>query len=1117
MSSVRVYFVHLISAVTLLSFLACNDDKPDERWLFEPVPENVLGVRFVNKVENTEDFNIFLYRNFYNGGGVGTGDINNDGLPDVYFTSNMGDNALFLNKGNFSFEDITQKAGVASSGKWSTGVTFVDINADGWLDIYVCNAGYQKGVDQRNQLFINNKDLTFSERASEYGLDENGYTTHAAFFDYDKDGDLDVYILNNSFMPVNTLNYSNKRELPADEWPVKDFLKGGGDRLLRNDSGKFVEVTKKAGIYNSLIGFGLGISVGDVNNDGWEDIYVSNDFFERDYLYINNKNGTFKESIKEYAGHLSAFSMGADMGDINNDGYQDVFVTDMLPSDNFRLKTTTSFEDYNVHQLKLDRDFYHQYMQNTLQLNTGDGSFSEIANYSGVAATDWSWGALLFDVDNDGFRDVYVCNGIFHDVTNQDFIDFFANDAILKMALSGKKMEVDNIINKMPSVRLQNRLLINQRDLTFKDVSDFADNEPSFSNGASYADLDNDGDLDLVVNNVNQPAFFYKNLSFESRATNFIKVRLKGTGNNTFAVGARVFVYGQVDMIAEQIPSRGFQSSVDYALNFGLGNMTVVDSIVVRWPDLTSSTVIQPGINSVVTIDYEGLRVKAAKHVDRTAETVKLLTEIPSTFDSHREDAYVDFYNEGLIIKMISREGPKAAVGDVDGDQLEDVYFCGAKGQPGRLYIQAETGFSVSEQMQFTRDSTFEDTASEFFDCENDGDLDLIVGSGGNYTEQGTREMQDRLYINDGRGNFTLRGDALPNNGYNTSVLLPFDFDDDGDIDIFGGSRSVPGKYGLRPKHFLYRNDGTGKFSDVIDEVGPPLEKLGMVTGAALSDVNSDGKKDLVVIGEWEAPQVFSFTNGTFAAMPTDLSSLKGWWSCVLSADFDNDGDDDLLLGNVGENFLLKPTKDQPVKLWLKDFDSNGTVERIVTETVDNLDFPVHMKKELTQQIITLKKQNLKYAEYAQKSMGDLFGADVKIGATILEANFFKSVIAINDGEGAFAVKALPAEVQFSSINAAFFADFDGDNYGDVIVAGNFSSYIPQFGKQDASYGNLLLNDKNGSFTAIPSRESGFKLRGNVTQITSINMDSQKAILCLINNGQPKMFRGKFNLIKSNL
>ena len=717
----RYFRPGLFGTLIFLILASCATETERQPSRFDLLDPAETGLVFQNTVENRKGFNIFNYRNFYNGGGVAVGDINNDGLADVYLTHNTDKNRLFLNKGDFKFEDITDASQAGGKRAWSTGVVMVDVNSDGLLDIYVCNAGYIEGDDQENELFINNGDLTFTESAADYNLNDNGYTTHAGFFDYDLDGDLDVYILNNSFMPVNTLNYENKRDLKAEDWPVRDFLKGGGDKLLRNDGGQYVDVTDDAGIYSSLIGFGLGITIGDVNEDGWPDMYISNDFFERDYLYINNQDGTFNENIKEWIEHLSLFSMGADMADVNNDGRPDIFVTDMMPDSDERLKRTSSFDSYSVYDLKLKRDFYHQFMHNTLQMNNGDGTFTETSHYSGVEASDWSWGALVFDMDSDGYRDIYVCNGIYQDVTDQDFIDFFANEIIQEMVITGKKEEIDSVLKYMPSTPLVNKVFRNEGNMRFSDIGEeWGFDTPTYSNGAAYGDLDNDGDLDLIVNNLNQEAFVYRNNT--DTTASFLGLQLEGTNNNTYAIGAKVRLYSNDDVLTtEIIPSRGFQSSVDYRALFGLDAGNTVDSIVIEWPDRSRTM-----INNLAAGEYHVVRYEESERVgpldDVLADANPILRKVESPMVNHVENNYVDFYNEGLLIKKLSREGPAMAVGDVNGDGLEDVFIGGAAGQPARLYIQDGDGLKEQAVGYFDISADFEDTAAAFADVDDDGD-----------------------------------------------------------------------------------------------------------------------------------------------------------------------------------------------------------------------------------------------------------------------------------------------------------------------------------------------------------------------------------------------------------
>ncbi|AWX44062.1 hypothetical protein HME9304_01062 [Flagellimonas maritima] len=1104
------FHIYLIPVLFFL-FTSCSKNEKEVKndfreLLFTALDSTKTGIRFINKIENEEDFNIFLYRNFYNGGGVAIGDINNDGLPDIYLTANRKENKLFLNKGDFTFEDITASANVAGTKAWSTGVVLVDINADGLLDIYVCNAGNIKGDDQKNELFINNGDLTFTENAEQYNLADSGFTTHAAFFDYDKDGDLDVYMLNNSFIPVASLGYENKRNVRAEDWNVIEEIKGGGDKLFRNDEGVFTNVSEEANIYGSLVGFGLGVTIGDINNDLYPDIYVSNDFFEHDYLYINNQNGTFTESIKDWANHLSLFSMGADMADINNDGKSDIFVTDMLPEGDERLKNTTTFETFDTHQRKLQNDYYYQYMQNTLQLNQGN-SFAEIANYSGVSGTDWSWGALLFDMDNDGYRDIYVCNGIYHDLTNQDFIDFFEDVARQQTAISGTKDQKEAVINAMPSTPISNYAFKNNGNLTFSNSSkSWGLNTPSFSNGAAYGDLDNDGDLDIVVNNVNQELFVYRN-NAENNSNNYLKINLKGEAPNTFGIGSLVELFMNEEIIRQElIPSRGFQSSVDYTMTIGIGQKEKIDSLRVIWPNNKTQTIRAIEKNTLITLKQNDAIEIYEKFKDNKNP---LLTEIKSEITKHKENKHIDFDYEGLISKMLSQEGPTIAVADIDNDGNEDIFIGGAKGEAAKIYLHKGGGMLKPAYAQdvFRADRLFEDTASVFLDVDGDNDMDLIVGSGGNIP-QDSKNYTNRIYINDGNGTFSKSTHNLKSLETNVSVIAPFDFDGDGDEDLFIGSRSIPGIYGIDPEHLLLLNDGQGKFSDITESKAFHLKNVGMVTDAEWTDIDGDSKKDLIVTTDWGTPKVFKNNGRRLSPKTSSLDSLYGWWNTVHSRDLDNDGDMDLILGNQGSNSAYSATEESPAKMFVNDFDNNGTIEQIVTRNINKRNVPVSLKRELTGQLVSLKKQNLKFSDYATKSIDELLDSAVLKNSIVKEVNYTKSIVAINDGTGNFIIKPLPAETQFSCVCDVKCKDIDGDGRLDIVLGGNNYDFKPQYSRLDASFGSVLLANNDGSYKWLPNNESGFHVRGEIKQLLTFkDKNGEEFLLVGINSEKPKVYR----------
>lgn len=1095
---------HLFIFIFISAVLHSCKNSEDKLPLFQ-LQQNT-GIDFNNIVIDQEYDNSFLFRNFYNGGGVAIGDINNDGLSDVLLTSNMGENKLYLNKGDWKFEDITARTGMKQDSMWSTGVMMVDINNDGWLDIYICNSGHMKTGHRKNKLYISNRNLTFTESADKYGLGIAAYTTHVSFFDYDLDGDLDCFMINNSPMPVNTLGYTNRRDLPDKDWPVAAFVKGGGDHLFRNDNGRFKEVTREAGVHGTLMSFGLGVSVGDINNDGYPDVYVANDSYERDYLYINQKNGTFSDQFEACMKQTSFSSMGADIGDINNDGYAEIFTTDMLPQDDYRLKTLGAFDNIDQFRNKLNVGFYYQYMKNSLQLNNGNGTFSDIANYGGVQATDWSWGALIFDADNDGWNDLFVCNGVNRDVTNLDFMDFFANDVIQKMVMTGKKEKINEVLEHIPKNPVLNKAFRNLGNLRFADSGvNWGFTQTSFSNGAAWGDLDNDGDADLVINNINEKAFIYKNNTQELNGNRYVGVLLKGDSLNTYAIGSKISVYaGTQRLTREVIPSRGFQSCMDYKQIVGLGKIASVDSMIITWPDLTISKFVRPAVDSVYTITKSG----AQKYKPDSAVGAALFSPASAPFEKHKEDDNLDFYYERNLPELLSREGPKAAVGDVNGDGLDDVFIGGTKDHPGQLYLQEKDGqFEKKPVRDFLQFMDFEDDAVLFFDCDGDGDSDLFVGPGGNNQPPYSRQMQTRLFKNDGKGNFTLDAKAFPQNGMNTGVAAAHDFDKDGDLDLFVGGKSIPREYGLSPTSFIYVNDGQGHFTDMAATKNKDIANIGMVTGAVWADVNGDENKELIITGKWMAPGIFSWSGDHFTEVSSGLKDLYGWWQTIDATDVNGDGKIDLVLGNIGDNFYLHPDRDHIVKLWINDFNRNGIKDKILTRMVDGRDVPVFLKREMQDQVPAIKKENLKHSDFAKRSIQELFSQDLLEKSLVQQFNYTKSIVAFNNGKGNFTIQELPAQAQLSVINALYCIDVNKDGFTDIISGGNNSGYPPQFGRLDASYGDIFLNDGKGNFTWLPSHKTGLLVHGEVRDIRVIKSGQKSWLLFLRNNDFPVLYQ----------
>lgn len=1080
-------------------FLSCkNNDAGNADTLFEMIPSSQSGIVFNNKVQDTKELNIFNFRNFYNGAGVAIGDVNNDGLADIFFTANQTDNKLYINKGNWQFEDATEAAGLKSNGKWYTGVTMVDVNADGHLDIYVCNSG-GLGYNKPNDLYINQGDGTFKEEAAKYGLDDNGLTTHAAFFDYDRDGDLDCFILNNSPRSIESFGYKSIRH-------IRDTL--NGDRFYRNDNGKFVDVSEEAGVYGSEIGFGLGITVGDLNNDGWPDMYISNDFFERDYLYINQGNGKFKEVINDAIGHISQGSMGSDMMDINNDGHLDIFTTEMLPEHDYKLKTTIKFDDYDVQNARLKNDFHHQFTMNCLQLNNGDGTFSEIAQLAGVDATGWSWGALGLDFNNDGLKDLFVCNGISKDLTDQDFLEFFGSSEVLNSIQEGG-FQFEDILKRMPSNKVSNYAFLNLGNLRFKNVADSLGlATPSFSNGAAYGDLDNDGDLDIVVNNENLEAFVYRNRTSEKLKNHFLKIKLKGNASNYFGVGSRVWIYtSNVKQVLEQMPGRGFQSSVEPVLHFGIGPATIVDSIIIRWPDNKTQKITNVRADTTLTLQQSN-----ANEVFENKQPVpkKLFKDVTAQIIRgnivHKENQFIDFDVEKLIPKMISTEGPALAVADINNDGTEDFFIGSGLGDTARIFIQQQRGGFIEKlQPAFAKDKYFENTTALFFDADGDKDQDLLIGAGGNQAKVGSPYLFVRLYKNDGRGNFS-RDSTFPNVSINSSIVTLFDYDNDGLQDIFVGARCVPGMYGIAPSSALIKNDGNGKFTDVTREQAPELENFAMITDAKVADIDKDGKKELIVVGDWMPVTIFKYEERKLKKA-AEWKHSSGWWNCVEIADVDNDGDLDVLAGNAGLNSRIKAEPEKPAKLYVGDFDKNGQVECVpVYYKNDGKAYPYFMKGELQSQVPALRKQLNLFSEYAGKSIEEVFTPEQLKDVDILQADECRSMLFRNDGKGNFTGEALPLNAQLSYVFSFVVDDLNGDGVKDLFMAGNFFGLKPQAGRFDASYGTTFLGNRDG-YQYVGAAESGLFVAGEVRQLQQIKRSAGGYyVVAAVNNDSLRIF-----------
>ena len=1082
--------------------------------LFTLLPSSYTGVHFENRLEDSPDFNVFTYRNFYNGGGVAVGDLNGDGLPEVLLTSNQHGARLYLNKGDFRFDDVTDEAGINGKKSWMTGVTFADVNGDGKLDIYICFAGPTAGSARANELYINqgndkNGVPTFKEMAKEYGLTDEGLSTQAAFLDYDRDGRLDLILVRNSYRPANSFGMRNTRN-------VRDPY--GGEKLYHNDgNGHFTDVSAKAGIYGAEIAFGLGVVVSDVNRDGWPDIYVSNDFFERDYLYINNHDGTFDERLDREMPYISYFSMGLDIADINNDGWPDIYTTDMLPENEYRLRTTSSFEDWETDQLKVRNGFHHQIMRNMLQLNNGNGTFSDIGQMAGVARTDWSWSALAADFDLDGFKDLYVTNGIAKDVTSQDYVRYLADPRTMAAATSNRAKRTDfkQLIDAMTSTKLEHYAFHNNGNLTFTNVtSSWGLTAPSFGSGAAYADLDGDGALDIVVNNVNDEAFVYRNNARSLlKANHFLQVKLDGDSANRFAIGANVtLVVGSQTLYQEESPTRGFQSSVDYCLTFGLGKIDTVQSVTVNWPDGRVSRLAKVAANQRITIKQSEAQ-KGLNGAEPVRATHQILTDITDRLKLpfvHHENDYVDFNREPLLPKVLSTEGPALAVADVNRDGMDDIFIGGAKGQASALLIQQPDGsFGRSNEKLFAEDSISEDVGATFFDANGDGYPDLYVVTGGNEYTEGAPALVDRLYLNDGKGNFRKALNALPPLTQSGSRVAAADYDGDGAVDLFVGGRSVPGRYGIDPQSVLLKNDGKGHFTDVTDRLAPGLSHVGMVTDAVWKDVDGDGRLDLIVVGEWMPITIFhNAGNGRLIKLEVKgLEKTNGWWNRIIAGDFTGDGKVDFIVGNLGLNTRLQASASEPVTMYVKDFAHNGFLQQIIAYYTGGKQYPLSLRDDLLRTIAPLRERYPTYKDFARQTMSDVFPQKETQDAVVKNAYTFATSLVRNNGDGSFTVTPLPLEAQISPVYGIIAGDFEGTGRTDVLLAGNFEGVKPEIGTLDAGFGIFLRGDTNGHFTAVPEVQSGFEVPGQTRDIQRVRTRTGVIYVVARNDDRPLLFQ----------